>query len=69
MNVKREGLKKRLKKLLHERISSGENVIHENYDEEKRNMNYYFRDPNVGFKTHHIPNINMRNFYGKGLIT
>ena len=43
--------------------------MHENHDEEKRNMNYDFRDSNFGFKTHHIPNIDMMNFDGKDPVT
>ena len=33
------------------------------------NMNYDFRESNVGFKNHHIPKIDMRNFDGKDLVT
>jgi len=65
MNVKLEGLTK----LLQERLPRGDKVIHENHDEEQRNMNYDFRDSNVWFKTHHIPKINMRNFDDKDTIT
>jgi len=32
-------------------------------------MNYDFRDSNVGFKNHHIPNINISKFDGKDLVT
>jgi len=42
-----------------------EKVFYETHDQDKRNMNYEFRDSNVGFKNHHFPNIDMRNFYGK----
>ena len=65
MNVKIEGLKEGFAKLVEERIPSGDKVIHENHDEDKRNMNYDFRYSNLGFKNHHIPNIDMRKFYGK----
>ena len=58
MNVKLEGLTK----FLQERLPSDGKVIHENHDEEKRNMNYIFRDSNVRFKNHHIPNIDMSKF-------
>ena len=44
-----EGLKEGLTKLLQERLLGGDKVIHENYDEEKMNMNYDFRDSNVRF--------------------
>ena len=39
-----------LTNLLQERLPGGDKVIHENHDEEKMNMNYDFRDSNVGFK-------------------
>lgn len=65
MNVKLEGLKF----FLQERLRGGIKVIHENHDEDKRNMNYDFRDSNVGFKNHQIPNIGMSNFDGKDLVT
>jgi len=65
MNVKLEALTK----LLQERLPSGDKVIHENHDEEERNMNYDFSDFKVGFKTHHTPNINMRKLDGKDLVT
>ena len=64
-----EGLKESLKNLLQERIYRGDMVIHENYDGDERNINYDFRDSNVGFKTHHIPKINMRKFHGKDMVT
>ena len=32
-------------------------------------MDYDFREYNVGFKTHHISNIDMRKFDGKDLVT
>jgi len=32
-------------------------------------MNYDFRKSKVGIKNHHIPNIDMRNFDGKDLVT
>ena len=64
-NAKLEGLKT----LLQERIPDSDKVIHENHYEDKRNMNYYFRDSNVEFKKHHIPNIYMRKFDGKDLVT
>jgi len=54
---------------LQERIPGGDKVIHENHDEEKRNMNYDIRDSNVGFKNRHIPKIDMRKFDGKDLVT
>ena len=62
-----EGLKEGLTKLLQAMLPNVENVFHETHEENK--MNYDFRDSNVGFKTHHIPNIDIRNFYGKDSIT
>ena len=64
-----EGLKEGLTKLLEERLPSGDKVIQENHDEEKSNMNCDFRNSNVGFKNHHFPNIYMRKFDGKDLVT
>ncbi len=69
MNFKIEGLKEGLEKLLEERLPNGDKVIHENHDEDKRNMNYDSRVSNVGFKNHHIPNIDMRKFDGKDPVT
>ena len=37
--------------------------------ENKRNVNHDFIDSNVGFKTQHIPKIDMRKFDGKDPIT
>ena len=65
MNVKLEGLTK----LLRERIPNGDNVFHENHDDDKQNVNYYFRHSIIGFKTNDIENINMRKFYGKDLVS
>ena len=56
-------------KVLQEMIHTGENLLHETHEENKRNMNYYFRDFDVWFNTHHIPNIDMRKFDGKDLVT
>ena len=64
-----ESLKEGLKTLLQERLPGGDNVIHENHDEDKRNMKYDFRDSNVGIKNHHIPKIDMKKFDGKDLVT
>ena len=69
MNVKTEGLKEGLAKLLEERLPSGDQVNHEKCDEEEMNMDYDFRDSNDVFKNHHIPNIDMRNFDGKDMVT
>ena len=60
-----EGLKEVFEKFLQEKIPNGEKVVEETHDENKRNANHDFIESNVGFKTHHIPNIDMRKFYGK----
>ena len=64
-----EGLKEGLTKLIHERLHNGENVLDETHDENKRNFNHDFIESNVGLKTHHIPKIDMRKFYGKDSVT
>ena len=60
-----EGLKEGLKKLIQEMIPNGENVVQETHDEKKINVNRDFINPNLGWKTHHITNMDMRKFYGK----
>lgn len=62
-----EVLKECLTKL--ERLPNGEKVVEETHDENKRNFNHDFIDYNAGIKTHHVPNIDMRKFYGKDPIT
>ena len=72
MEFKMDGLKvdmKGLTKLLEERLPSGDKVIHKIHDEDQRNMNYDFRDSNLGFKNHHIPNIDMSKFDGNDAVT
>jgi len=64
-----EGLKEGLTKFLQEILPSGDKVLHENHDEDKRNTNYDFRYSHSGLKTNHIPKINMRNFGGKDSVT
>ena len=63
-----EGFKEGLAKLLQEKLPNGEKVVDETHDENKINVNHYLIDSSVGFKTHHIPNIDMRKFYGKDLV-
>ena len=58
-----------LKNLLQEIIPNGEKVVYETHEEKKRKFNHHFIDSNVGFKTHHIPNIDMMKFDGKVLVT
>ena len=65
LKVYLEDLKECLKILVQEMLPNGEKVFHESHDENKRNVNHDFRDSNVGFKNHHIPNIDMRKFDGK----
>lgn len=63
-----EILKEGLKKLLQERLPSGDKVFHETMMRKKMNVNCYVRDFNFGLKTDHIPNIDMRKFDGKDLV-
>ena len=46
-------------------IPNGENIVEESHDEKKINVNSDFINSNVGWKNHHIPNMNMRKFDGK----
>ena len=69
MDDKMEELKINLNKLLQEMVTNGESVVKETHDENKRNVNHDFIDSNVGFKTRHLPKINMRKFDGKDPIT
>ena len=64
-----EGLKKFLTKLIQEMTPYGKKVVNKTHDEKKKNVNSDFINTNVGLKTHHIPNLDMRNFYGKDPIT
>ena len=50
-------------------LSNGEKLFHETHEENKRNMNYDFRNFDVGSKTYHIQNIDMRKFDGKDPVT
>ena len=45
---------------------NGKKVVDETHDEHERNVNHDFIDSNFGFKTHHIPKIDIRKFDGKG---
>ena len=58
-----------LAKLLQEKLPNREKVVEETHDENKRNVNHDFIDYNFGFKTHHIPKIDMRKFDSKDPIT
>ena len=60
-----EGLKEVDTKSLEEKLPNGENVVDAIHDENKRNLNHDFIEPNVGLKTHHIPNNDMRKFNGR----
>jgi len=64
-----ECLKGGLEKLLQEMLPNGENVVERTNDENKINVNHDLIDSNVGLKTHHVPNIDMRKFDGKDPIT
>ena len=58
-------LKTDLTNFLQEILTNGERVVKETHDANKTNVNHDFIDSNVGSKTHHIPEINMRKFDGK----
>ena len=58
-----EGLKEGLTNLIQEMIHNGENIVEETHDENKINVHHDFINYNVGFKNHHIPNMDMRMFY------
>ena len=60
-----DDLKTDLINFLQEILTNGEKVVKETHDVNKRVVNHDSIDSNVGSKTHHIPKINMRNFYGK----
>jgi len=64
-----EDLKTNLTKFLQEMLTSGKRVVKENHDENKVNVNHDFIESNVGSKTHHVPNIDMRKFDGKDPVT
>ena len=69
IKVDMEVLKEGLTKLIQEIIPNGEKVVEETHDENKINVNRDFINSNVGLKTHHIPKIDMRKFYGKDPVT
>ena len=50
-------------------IPNGENIVEENHDENKINVNHDFINSNVGWKNHHIPKMDMRKFDGKDPVT
>jgi len=50
-------------------LNNGERVVKETHYENKTIFNHDFIDSNIGLKTHHVPKINMRKFYGKDLVT
>ena len=64
-----EGLKEGLTNLIQEIVPNGKNIVEETHDENKINVNHDFINPNVGFKTRHIPKSNMGKFDGKDPIT
>ena len=76
MESKMENMKNDLKadmegltRLIQEMFPNGKNIVEETRDENEINVNHDFINTNVGLKSHHIPNINMRKFYGKNHIT
>ena len=50
-------------------LPNDEKVLYETHDEKKRNFNHDYRDSKFGWKTNHIPKIDMRKFDGKDLVT
>ena len=64
-----EGFKEGLTNLLQEMIPSDKKVVEETHDDKKISINHDFINYNVGLKTHHIRNIDMRKFYGKDPVT
>ena len=58
-----------LTNLIQEMFPNGENIVEETHDEKKINVNRDFINYNVGWKTHHIPKIDMRKFDGKDPVT
>jgi hypothetical protein len=73
INTKMDALKgeimEGLKNFLIERTPESENVTHEIHDEDTRKVNQEWRNSNFGFKTNHVPKIDMRKFDGKDPIT
>jgi len=58
-----------LAKLLQEMFLNREKVVEDTHDENKINVNRDSIEYNVGFKTHHVPKINMMKFDGKDPVT
>ena len=50
-------------------IPNGKKIVEETYDVRKINVNRDLINSNFGWKTHHIPNIDMRKFDGKDPVT
>jgi len=63
-----EDLKTDLTNLLQGMFINGERVVEETHDENEINVNYDFINSNIGLKTHLVPKIDMRKFYGKDLV-
>ena len=69
LKVDKEGLKEYLTKLTQEMTPNDEKMVEENHDENKINVSLDFIHSNLGLKTYHIPNIDMRKFDGKDAVT
>jgi hypothetical protein len=73
LEAKMDGLKDEimevLKNFVTKKTPKSENASHQIHDEETRKVNPEWRISNFGFKTNHIPKINMRKFDGKDPIT
>ena len=56
-------------KLIQEMFPNGEKIVEKTHDGNKINVNHDLINPNVRWKTHHIPKIDMREFDGKDPVT
>ena len=61
LKVDMEGLKGGWTKMIQEMIPNAENIVEKTHDEKKINVNRDFINSNVGWKTHHIPKMDMGN--------
>ena len=55
--------------MIQEMIPNGKKVVQETHDENEIIVNHDFINSNVGLRTHHVPKMDMRKFYGKDLVT
>ena len=64
-----EDLKIVLTKLLQEMLTIDKRVVKETHVENKRKVSHNLIDSNIGFKTHHVPKIDVRKFDDKDPVT